>query len=708
MKRAASRTVVAIAALVAYANLFTISEPRAQSATTIKVVQWNVEDGEQPGEIDAIVDQQPDIVFLQEVDDPYGHLNDIVAALSQNQGVQWAPPEFISRHNSMSGASWVAILSKFPMSNVQTLSLGKVGESVAGCATTYTADRAAIGATIVIDGKQLAIVSTRNLYVSGNDCVEAEQNRKLKAWAAAHYPNMTHLYGGDFNHQPDGVAYQAMTQDTPAFVDVWAEALNDGTATSWDSAPDFYEPTKTYEHLDYLFYRNAGTILDVTAAHIPQRDETISDHRMMIATFTVGSGGGTSDPGDGPITDNFDDDSLDTSLWVRDNVFSGSTNTSIPINQVNQRLEIGPIPVNTTGYNGIRTQPRDFTGGYAQVQLVQAPASNTSAYAMFTIGDSDTHYRFWVMGTTLTCEEKVNGVKVNACSLTYSPSAHQFLRISHIPTTGQVVWEAAPASGTGPGQWAQLGTSTWNTTYLPTTAVMFELKAGTSTPETVSPGVVAFDSFAVGTVTGPTETVLLEDEFDDNALSQDWIPSSIFSGSTDPTIPVNEANQRLEIGPLPTNDSGYNGVRTNAMDMTNGYAQVRLVQAAASNTQAYTMLTIGDADTHYRFWVMGTTLTCEEKVNGAKANVCSVTYNPSAHQFLRISHNASTGQVLFEAAPASGSGPGQWTPLGSTTWNTTYLPTSAVMFELKAGSSSFETNAPGTVAFDSFRAVRRQ
>ena len=29
----------------------------------IRVVQWNVEEGEQPGEIDAIVAQQPEIVF---------------------------------------------------------------------------------------------------------------------------------------------------------------------------------------------------------------------------------------------------------------------------------------------------------------------------------------------------------------------------------------------------------------------------------------------------------------------------------------------------------------------------------------------------------------------------------------------------------------------------------------------------------------------
>ena len=106
--------------------------------------------------------------------------------------------------------------------------------------------------------------------------------------------------------------------------------------------------------------------------------------------------------------------------------------------------------------------------------------------------------------------------------------------------------------------------------------------------------------------------------------------------------------------------------------------------------------------------MQGSTLTCEEKINGVKTSTCGVTYDVTAHRFLRISHNAATGQIVFEAAPASGSGPGQWTVLYSGTWNATYLPASAVMFELKAGSSSLETVAPGTVAFDSFRAARRQ
>lgn len=257
----------------------------AQTVSHIRVAQWNVEDGEQAGEINAIVNQHPDIVFLQEIDRP-GHLDEIIAALETNQGVNWDPPQYISRYNSMSGASWVAILSKYPMSNVHTKLLNGDGENLCGVTTTQA--RAAIGATIFVDGKQLAIFSTRNFWYSG-DCPAKEDNLRFRQWADANYPNMTHLVGGDFNMQPGGIAYDVMTT-APAYTDAWAEAVTGGTATSFDGSPNFYTPTKN-SRLDYQFYRNAATVLSTDSAEIPAGDTTLSDHRMMIATYSVTSGG---------------------------------------------------------------------------------------------------------------------------------------------------------------------------------------------------------------------------------------------------------------------------------------------------------------------------------------------------------------------------------------------------------------------------------
>jgi hypothetical protein len=61
---------------------------------------------------------------------------------------------------------------------------------------------------------------------------------------------------------------------------------------------------------------------------------------------------------------------------------------------------------------------------------------------------------------------------------------------------------------------------------------------------------------------------------------------------------------------------------------------------------------------------------------------------------------------VFEAAPASGGAPGTWVQLAATTWNTAAVPLTSVSFELKGGTWRTETNNPGTVIFDNFKAAR--
>jgi endonuclease/exonuclease/phosphatase family metal-dependent hydrolase len=258
-----------------------LTEATGLSTTHIKVVQWNVTDGEQAGEITSVVGQHPDVVFLEEVDRP-GHLDDMVTALETDQGVDWQQVN-IERHNTPTGASFLAILSKYPLSNVKTVALNTENEVICG---TPVAARAAIGATILVDGKPLAVFATRNTFVSG-DCPAQEQNRRFKTWAAANYQNMTFLSGGDFNMIPGGIAYAVMTSEAPTSIDAWEDARAKGTATAVDSAIGFNTPTKN-NRLDYLFYKNAtATLLSTDSAHIPTLQASLSDHRMMTAIFTV-------------------------------------------------------------------------------------------------------------------------------------------------------------------------------------------------------------------------------------------------------------------------------------------------------------------------------------------------------------------------------------------------------------------------------------
>lgn len=209
------------------------------------------------------------------------------------------------------------------------------------------------------------------------------------------------------------------------------------------------------------------------------------------------------------VSDNFNDNSIDTAKWDT-NLFSGFTNTNVPLAETSQRLEIGPLLQNVNGsaYRGVRTvNTYNFSGAYSYVELVKAPESNTGAFAMFTIGNNvDYFYRMYVSGGNLFGEKKIAGAKTTLFSISYDLTNHRFLRIRHDATTGNVTLDTAPGSGGVPGAWVQRYTETWNTS-ISTSAIIFEVKGGTSLEEANAPGKVIFDNFEAASNSAPAPTV---------------------------------------------------------------------------------------------------------------------------------------------------------------------------------------------------------
>jgi hypothetical protein len=99
-------------------------------------------------------------------------------------------------------------------------------------------------------------------------------------------------------------------------------------------------------------------------------------------------------------------------------------------------------------------------------------------------------------------------------------------------------------------------------------------------------------------------------------------------------------------------------------------------------------------------------LIVQSKLGGAKQTLLTIAYNPANHAFWRIRHDANTGQIIFEAAPNNGGAPGAWVQLTSQIWNTASVPLGSVQFELKGGTWKAESNGPGTVLFDNFKAAK--
>lgn len=213
------------------------------------------------------------------------------------------------------------------------------------------------------------------------------------------------------------------------------------------------------------------------------------------------------------------------------------------------------------------------------------------------------------------------------------------------------------------------------------------------------------------TAPAPVETILLEDDFNDNSLNlSKWSPNNLFSGFTDPTVPSRELNQRFEIGALFVNASGshYNGIRSaSAFDFNGAYSYVELVQGPAAATKADAMFTIGrDAHNYYRVYVEEGIFICQARIGGTKRNLFTAVYNSALHRYWRIRHDQPAGNVVFETAADNPGLAGSWTIRYSERWDGAAVPLNSVLFEIKGGTWQVETIAPGTVVFDNFKAGR--
>jgi len=138
----------------------------------------------------------------------------------------------------------------------------------------------------------------------------------------------------------------------------------------------------------------------------------------------------------------------------------------------------------------------NFTGAYTYVELVQAPSSSTKADAMFTIGrDADNYYRIYIEEGIFICQAKIGGTKRNLFTSAYAPTVHRYWRIRHDQSTGTVVFETAVDNPSLAGSWIVRYSEPWNSSAVPLSTVMFEIKGGTWQPEAVAPGTVIFDNF---------------------------------------------------------------------------------------------------------------------------------------------------------------------------------------------------------------------
>jgi PKD repeat protein/phosphatidylserine/phosphatidylglycerophosphate/cardiolipin synthase-like enzyme len=217
------------------------------------------------------------------------------------------------------------------------------------------------------------------------------------------------------------------------------------------------------------------------------------------------------------------------------------------------------------------------------------------------------------------------------------------------------------------------------------------------------------------------ETVLVSDDFNDNSLDvSKWAIAQI-TGSSDPNIPVAETNQRLQVGPLLQGASGFHfdGVVSNlAYDFTGAYAYLQVVTPPPAGSTSELRLSVAGANSPaanvYRFIILGSNLKLQKVIGGTAMNlIAPFAYNATSMKFLRIRHDAVSGNVVFETAPASASDaslPGAWSIRYQEPWinwnGSSGVQLNNVKFEVRIGTATADPVLSGILSVDDFRVAR--
>ena len=286
---------------------------------------------------------------------------------------------------------------------------------------------------------------------------------------------------------PLSVNFSASASDSDGFIVGYSWEFGDG-GTSSSQAPS---------HV----YQQPGTYM----AQVTVMDDLGATANALV-TVNVSSSGETVF-----LIDDFNDNSLDASKWTEAQI-TGSADSSIPVVEANQRLGVGPLRQNTSGFhfNGIVSNSSfNFTGLYAYFQVVTPPPANSMSELRLTVAGNNSPaanlYRYIIVGPNVKVQRVLGGAAVNLIApFAYNTTSMRFLRIRHDSASGNVVFETAPASAGDPnvpGSWSiryQEPWTNWNGNKgVLLSGVKFEVRIGTATADPVASGILVIDNFKV-------------------------------------------------------------------------------------------------------------------------------------------------------------------------------------------------------------------
>ena len=186
--------------------------------------------------------------------------------------------------------------------------------------------------------------------------------------------------------------------------------------------------------------------------------------------------------------DNFNDNSIDSSLWSVGSL--GTNDPLVTVREVGGQLEITPR-ANQTGahYNGlISNRTYNFTEGIVFAEVVETSQANSQTILAFGT-DNNNKISMLTESGNLYMGLTIGGTSVGVTSIPYNSGSHRWWRIRHVPAGDTIRFDTSPDGIV----WTQRHSIPRG--MLTISAGKVNISAGTSSP-VAAPGRARFDNLS--------------------------------------------------------------------------------------------------------------------------------------------------------------------------------------------------------------------
>jgi len=262
---------------VVLAGASTTPPPPPPPSSTLKILQWNIEQGTSPDDhksnidrvVNFIVTNRPDIISFNEIwhyttasaDQPKLIADKLKAQTGDNWTYHW-----VQKWGATSGEG-ECVMTRIGIDATDQYLL--------------TAQRSVAMARVMVNGRVIDFFSTH--LDANSSATRVAEVKQLVSWAAAE-PEQR-IVAGDFNGWPGTAEYTEMSK---SYSDSWLAAKAKSVAITSPSNP---EGNTRNTRIDYVWYSKTATAVAVSRAQVfdglDASGYRISDHRPLMVWMDV-------------------------------------------------------------------------------------------------------------------------------------------------------------------------------------------------------------------------------------------------------------------------------------------------------------------------------------------------------------------------------------------------------------------------------------